>query len=145
MADFDREMKRMNNEMSKMFNNMQKYTPPATVDDWRLTENFRLENPVQSFADGTRKFQLQFDLRQFKPEEIQVRTSGNTLTVSAKHDEKDPNKSVFREYNRSYQLPKDIVVERMTSKLSTDGTLSIEAPLPVIEGPREKLIPIKHN
>lgn len=147
--DFEREMRRMNNEMSKMMENMQRSTPgPAplqNVDDWRLTENFRMENPIQSFADGSRKFHLQFDMRQFKPEEIQVRTAGNTLTVSAKHDEKDPNKSVFREYNRSYVLPKDVAPDRLSSKLSTGGVLTIEAPLPALEGPKEKLIPIKHN
>jgi HSP20 family molecular chaperone IbpA len=138
----------MNDEMGKMMENMQQRSAPApvqNVDDWRLTENFRMENPIQQFGDGSRKFHLQFDMRQFKPEEIQVRTSGNSLTVSAKHDEKDPNKSVFREYNRSYVLPKDIHPERLTSKLSTGGILTIEAPLPALEGPREKLIPIKHN
>ncbi|KAL4218683.1 small heat shock protein (HSP20) [Mactra antiquata] len=146
-ADFEREMRRMNDEMTKMMDNMKRNAPAPldSVDDWRLTENFRMENPVQNFADGSRKFHLQFDMRQFKPEEIQVRTAGNTLTVSAKHDEKDPNKSVFREYNRSYVLPKDVSPERLTSKLSTGGVLTIEAPLPALEGPREKLIPIKHN
>lgn len=147
--EFEREMRRMNDEMSRMMENMQKSTPaPAplqNVDDWRLTENFRMENPIHTYGDGTRKFHLEFDMRQFKPEEIQVRTAGNALTVTAKHDEKDPNKSVFREYNRSYVLPKDVHPERLTSKLSTGGVLTIEAPLPALEGPREKLIPIKHN
>lgn len=146
-VDFEREMRRMNDEMSRMMENMQKSAPAPlqNVDDWRLTENFRMENPIHTYADGTRKFHLEFDMRQFKPEEIQVKTSGNTLTVSAKHDEKDPNKSVFREYNRSYVIPKDVAPERLTSKLSTGGVLTIEAPLPAIENPREKLIPIKHN
>lgn len=147
--EFEREMKRMNEEMNKMMENMQRSAPaPAplqNVDDWRLTENFRMENPIQTFADGSRKFRLQFDMRQFKPEEIQVRTAGNSLTVSAKHDEKDPNKAVFREYNRSYVLPKEVNPERLSSKLSTEGVLTIEAMLPALEGPREKLIPIKHN
>lgn len=144
-ADFEREMRRMNDEMSKMVANMQKSAPVSNVDDWRLTENFRMENPIHTYGDGTRKFQLQFDVRQFKPEEIQVRTAGNQLTVHAKHDEKDPNKAVFREYNRSYILPKDVNPERLSSKLNVDGVLTIEAPLPALEGPREKLIPIKHN
>lgn len=145
--DFEREMQRMNDEMKRMMDNFQRNTPAPlqNVDDWRLTENFRMENPIQTYADGSRKFRLEFDMRQFKPEEIQVRTSGNSLTVSAKHDEKDPSKSVFREYNRSYVLPKDVHPEQLTSKLSTGGVLTIEAPLPAIEGPREKLIPIKHN
>jgi len=143
--DFEREMRRMNTEMAKMMDSMKVNQPASNVDDWRLTENFRMENPIQTYQDGTRKFHLKFDMRQFKPEEIQVRTAGNQLTVSAKHDEKDPNKSLFREYNRSYVLPKDVQPDRLTSKLSTDGVLTIEAPLPALDSPREKLIPIKHN
>ncbi|WAR30768.1 HSPB2-like protein [Mya arenaria] len=115
-------MRRMNDEMGRMMDNMKTMTPVTNVDDWRLSENFRMENPIHTFADGSRKFQLQFDMRQFKPEEIQVRTAGNQLTVSAKHDEKDPNKSMFREYNRSYVLPKDVHPERLSSKLNTGAS-----------------------
>ena len=149
LGTFDNEMRRMNDEMSKMMGNMQRLAPapaPASsVDDWRLTENFRLENPIITERDGSRKFKLQFDMRQFKPEEIQVKTAGNTLSVHAKHEEKDQGKSAFREYNRQYVVPKDVHPEQLASKLSTDGVLTIEAPLPSIEGRGEKLIPIKHN
>lgn len=149
LGTFDNEMRRMNEEMERMMKNMQQLAPvqaPASsVDDWRLTENFRLENPIITERDGSRKFKLQFDVRQFKPEEISVRTAGNTLSVHAKHEEKDQGKSAFREYNRQYTLPKDVHSEQLTSKLSTEGVLSIEAPLPAIEGRGEKLIPIKHN
>ncbi|XP_053380105.1 heat shock protein beta-1-like [Mercenaria mercenaria] len=113
---------------------MSKPAPVQNVDNWRLTENFRMQNPIQTLDDGTRKFILQFDLRQFLPvrEEIQVRTTGNSLTVSAKHIDTDANKSAAREYRRSYVLPKDIKLETLTSKLSS-GTLTIEAPLPALK------------
>ena len=147
LGTFESEMRRMNDEMSRMMDGMQKLAPApsSSVDDWRLTENFRLENPIITDRDGSRKFKLQFDVRQFKPEEITVKTAGNSLSVHAKHEEKDQGKSVFREYNRQYVIPKDVHSEQLTSKLSTDGVLTIEAPLPAIEGRGEKLIPIKHN
>lgn len=144
-GNFETEMRRMNDEMNRMMSNMNRMMPMSNVDDWRLTENFKMDNPIQTSPDGARKFHLEFDMRQFKPEEIQVRTAGNTLSVYAKHEEKDSGKSVFREYNRSYLIPKDVQPDRLSSKLSTGGILTIEAPLPAIEGPREKLIPIKHN
>ena len=146
MNNFEGEMRRMNDDMNKMMSNMNRMMPMSgNVDDLRLTENFKMDNPIQTAPDGSRKFHLEFDMRQFKPEEIQVRTAGNTLSVHGKHEEKDTGKSVFREYNRSYLIPKDVQPERLASKLSTGGILSIEAPLPALEGPREKLIPIKHN
>ena len=36
-------------------------------------ENQRMENPFVTDKDGNRKLQLQYDVHQFKPEEIQVK------------------------------------------------------------------------
>jgi HSP20 family molecular chaperone IbpA len=47
---------------------------------------------------------------------------------------------VYREYNREFMLPKGTNPESIKSSLSKDGVLTVEAPLPAIEG--EKLIPI---
>ncbi|ESO83798.1 hypothetical protein LOTGIDRAFT_98782, partial [Lottia gigantea] len=77
-----------------------------------------------------RKFRLQFDVRQFKPEEIMVKTEGQKLEIHAKHEEKGDNKSVYSEYHRQYLLPNELKTDRLVSKLSRDGVLSIEAPLP---------------
>lgn len=155
------EMRRMTDEMNRMMRGLNRNTTTQTVpvmdnqqlaipnlpsvDDWRLTENFRLDNPIKQDYDGSRKFYLQFDVRQFKPEEIHVKTSGNQLTVQARHEEKDSGKSAFREYCRQYVLPKEVRQDQLVSKLSHDGVLSIEAPLPALSGPRDRLIAIEHG
>lgn len=145
-APFNQEVSRMSAEMNKMMENFTKMSAlPKTADDFRVTENFRLDNPVIQDVDGRRRFSLQFDVRQFKPEEIHVKTAGNQLTVHAKHEDKDSGKSSYREYSRQFILPKEVNAELLSSKLSSDGMLTIEAPLPSLEGPREKLIPIEHG
>lgn len=132
--------------MNRMMQNMRRQCPvPSTVDDWRLTENFRMDNPIREDHDGARKFHLQFDVRQFKPEEIAVKTNGNQLTVQAKHEEKDSGKNVLREYCRQYVIPREVNPEHLISKLSSEGMLTIEAPLPALHGPRDKLIAIEHR
>nr|CAD7456997.1 unnamed protein product [Timema tahoe] len=65
------------------------------------------------------------------------------VDVHAKHEEKSESKSVYREYNREFMLPKGTNPESIKSSLSKDGVLTVEAPLPAIEG--EKLIPIAQN
>lgn len=63
--------------------------------------------------------------------------------VHAKHEEKSENRSVYREYNREFLLPKGTNPEQIRSSLSKDGILTIEAPLPALEAPnRERTIPI---
>ncbi|CAC5373020.1 unnamed protein product [Mytilus coruscus] len=153
-SSFDHEMRRMNDEMKRMCDSMTRSVavapaqPPIlpTVDDWRLTENFRMDNPIIQERDGSRKFYLEFDVAQFKPEEITVKTTGNQLSVHARHEDKnDPNRSAYREFARQYVIPKEVRPDFLTSKLSERGKLTIEAPLPALTGGRDKLIPIEHR
>ncbi|CAL1529758.1 unnamed protein product [Lymnaea stagnalis] len=143
----DTDLQRMATEMRRMFSDMQHLMPvDANPESWRMKENFHLDNPVhQDQMSGRNIFRLQFDVRQFKPEEIFVKTLGNQLTVHARHEEKHEGKSLLREYNRQYVLPKDLNPENLVSKLNRDGILTIEAPLPITDGPKDKLIPIKHE
>ena len=78
MASYDNEMKRMSDEMRRMCDNMSRGSMSASapltqapilpsVDDWRLTENFRMDNPIIQERDGSRKFYLEFDVSHFKP------------------------------------------------------------------------------
>jgi HSP20 family molecular chaperone IbpA len=39
-------------------------------------------------SDGSRKFQLAFDMRGFEPEEVKIKTQNGTLTISAKKEKK---------------------------------------------------------
>ncbi|XP_044259260.1 protein lethal(2)essential for life isoform X1 [Tribolium madens] len=94
--------------------------------------------------DGNNKcLKLRFDVSQYAPEEIVVKTVDNKLLVHAKHEEKTESKSVYREYNREFLLPKGTNPEQIKSSLSKDGVLTVEAPLPAITA-GETLIPIQH-
>ena len=66
------------------------------------------------------------------------------LQVQAKHEEKSDTKSVYREYNREFLLPKGTNPEVIRSSLSKDGILTVEAPLPALDQ-AERMIPIKHK
>ena len=92
---------------------------------------------------ATKKLRLRFNVSEYQPEEIVLKTIDNKLQVHAKHEEKSENKSVYREYNREFLLPKGTNPELIKSSLSTDGILTVEAPLPpALEGPQEHLISI---
>ncbi|XP_060519417.1 protein lethal(2)essential for life-like [Cylas formicarius] len=75
-------------------------------------------------------FQANIDVQQFKPEEITVKFSGdNTVTVEGKHEEKqDEHGFISRHFVRRYVLPDDVDAQKLQSKLSSDGVLSIAAP-----------------
>ncbi|XP_044593888.1 uncharacterized protein LOC141528486 isoform X1 [Cotesia typhae] len=103
-----------------------------------------LNSPLIQDEGDNKMLKLRFDVSQYTPEEIVVKTVDNKLLVHAKHEEKTESKSVYREYNREFLLPKGTNPETIKSSLSKDGVLTVEAPLPAL-GAGEKLIPIAHS
>jgi len=79
---------------------------------------------------GQKELKLRFDVSQYSPEEIVVKTVDNKLLVQAKHEEQTDGKTVFREYNREFLLPAGTDPDHIRSSLSKDGILTVEAPLP---------------
>ncbi|KAF5291973.1 hypothetical protein FQR65_LT11373 [Abscondita terminalis] len=159
---FDAEMRRMEDEMNKFrselmsreANNFFKSTTSTTTQSSHSDVGGRPTGEVRTWledlnspliqGDGDSKcLKLRFDVSQYSPEEIVVKTVDNKLLVHAKHEEKTDSKSVYREYNREFLLPKGTVPEFIKSNLSKDGVLTVEAPLPAITH-GETMIPIQH-
>jgi len=91
-----------------------------------------LIQPVSEGSEGSgqKELKLRFDVSQYSPEEIVVKTVDNKLLVQAKHEEQSQGKTVFREYNREFLLPAGTDPDHIRSSLSKDGILTVEAPLP---------------
>jgi len=95
-------------------------------------------------SDGSRKFQLAFDMRGFEPEEVKIKTQNGTLTVSAKKEKKAGNSYSLHEFSQTYTLPEDLKPDDLKSTFAESGVLSIEAPLPKVE-PKDRQIQIEHT
>ncbi|CAG9581967.1 unnamed protein product [Danaus chrysippus] len=88
------------------------------------------------------KFQVNLDVQHFAPEEISVKTADGFLIVEAKH-EKDEHGFISRSFSRRYPLPEGVLDDSVVSKLSSDGVLSITAPLkPPPKASSERVVPI---
>ncbi|XP_068082413.1 alpha-crystallin A chain [Anabrus simplex] len=92
-------------------------------------------------------FKVNLDVHQFKPEEVTVKTVGNSVVVEAKHEERpDEHGYISRQFQRRYSLPDDVDPDAVTSKLSSDGILLIEAPKKALLTPHgERVVPITHT
>lgn len=99
------------------------------AENWRKKENFHIDNPVVKGRDGQSHFRLEFDLRQFNANEIEVSTDDRMLTVQAKHEEESHGKKVRREYFRQCTIPPDVDPRSIISQLSRSGILSVYAPI----------------
>ena len=107
--------------------------------------SLQVENPFVTDASGKQKLTLRYDVSKYKPEEITVTTADNRLGVHAKHVEEAPGKTIRSEFTREYILPDNVDPKLVTSTLTADGVLLIEAPVKTaIEAPKENLVPIEH-
>nr|UTS59877.1 heat shock protein 20 [Monochamus alternatus] len=93
------------------------------------------------------RFTANLDVQQFKPEEITVKVTGeNTITIEGKHEEKeDEHGQIYRHFIRKYVLPKSCDINRVESKLSSDGVLTITAPKIEDKEIEHKTVPIKQT
>ncbi|XP_054712593.1 alpha-crystallin B chain-like [Uloborus diversus] len=158
---FETEMKRMEEEMARLRTRLQEHERPSSFqssasirmssteessstrksDSWM--DDFSSPLITQNGDGGEKSLKLRFDVSDYAPEEILVKTIDNKLKVSAKHEEKSPHKTVYREYNREFLLPAGTDPELIRSALSKDGLLTVEAPLPpALQAGRERTIPI---
>ncbi|KAK7479742.1 hypothetical protein BaRGS_00029018 [Batillaria attramentaria] len=88
--------------------------------------------------DGGQEFRLNVDVNAFKPEEVEVKTTGQQLNIKAKHEEKTKDSAVLHEFSRSYTLPEDVDPDSLVCSLSKDGIMTVKGPVAALEGPPEK-------
>lgn len=93
------------------------------------------------------KFQVTLDVQHFAPEEITVKTAEGFLVVEGKHEEKrDEHGYVSRQFVRRYALPEGCELDKVESKLSSDGVLTVVAPRKVKDAVKgERVVPIEHT
>lgn len=92
------------------------------------------------------KFQANFDVQHFKPNEISVKVKNNMIEIEGKHEEKqDEHGQIYRHFVRKYTLPNDCDVNKVETKLSSDGVLSVCAPRKGTPAIEERSIPVIHT
>jgi len=104
-----------------------------------MAEYWSLSNPIHFHpVDGSRMLHLCFDVKGFKPEEINVSVNvkERCFTVECKYDVKEKEHTATRTYTRKFTLPAEYccdlskVEKELKSCVTADGLLVIEALLP---------------
>jgi len=85
---------------------------------------------VVAASGGPRLFSMSFDVNEYDAEDISVTVEEQTMIVRATHRvERDGAVSV-KEFSRKVNIPPEVDPEKLTSTLSSDGILTVEAPVP---------------
>ncbi len=124
------EPQRVPQSLNKQFNQMSLDQPQQPVN-----ERFNVED---------KDLKITFDLTGYRPEDVNIKCAGNTLKVHAVHIDNSKGNQIHREYSRSYVLPDYVNSELLRARMSDNGTLTIEVPLPQVQPTQlERLIKIQ--
>ncbi|CAD6192748.1 unnamed protein product [Caenorhabditis auriculariae] len=102
--------------------------------------DFNSAADVGQVTNDADKYGLKLDVSHFRPEELQVHLDGRKLTVEGKHESRTEHGSTQRSFVRSFLLPEDVDVAAVSSNLTNEGHLAIEAPK--VATTRGRAIPI---
>lgn len=85
------------------------------------------DKQVQPAGDN-KSFQVAFNVSDFKPEEVSVKVDGGVVTVDASHEETSDKACSSYRLLRKFTLPEHVNPDHVTSRLTQEGQLMIEAP-----------------
>ncbi|XP_078083106.1 heat shock protein beta-1 [Mustelus asterias] len=91
-------------------------------------------------------WKVSLDVKHFTPEELKVKIQEGYLEISGSHEERqDQHGFISRNFTRKYKLPSDVDTMSVTSSLTSDGILIVEAPLPnpAVQVPVEIMVPVQ--
>ncbi|KAE8287992.1 Heat shock protein beta-1 [Larimichthys crocea] len=118
------------------------YMRPSFMQARALTR--QMSSGMSEIKQTQDNWKVSLDVNHFSPEELVVKTKDGVVEITGKHEErKDEHGFVSRTFTRKYTLPPSANVEKVTSSLSPEGLLTVEAPLivPAIES-SETTIPV---
>ncbi|KAL5274015.1 CRYAA family protein [Megaselia abdita] len=113
------------------------------IRPWKRN-NIQKQDSGSTLNVDSEKFEVILDVQQFLPEEINVKIVDKFVVVEGKHEEKqDEHGFVSRQFSRRYNLPSTVNPDNITSSLSSDGLLTIKAPMKSLPPPNlNRVIPI---
>merc|ERR1711970_1426680 len=108
--------------------------PPPThaypiVPDRAMSQSSDM-SPKAKVSYDADKFQVEFNVEDYTPEELSIKTEGDVLIVLAKHETKAASGQSFvsKQFEQRFSLPSGVKIEKIASSLSKDGVLTVSAP-----------------
>ncbi|XP_001504528.1 heat shock protein beta-1 [Equus asinus] len=91
----------------------------------------QLSSGVSEIRQTADRWRVSLDVNHFAPEELTVKTKDGVVEITGKHEERqDEHGYISRCFTRKYSLPPGVDPTLVSSSLSPEGTLTIEAPMP---------------
>ena len=97
------------------------------LEPWAVFPLLAEREPHHTMRDSD-KFQASMHLGHYRPDEVVVKVADNVVTVRAEHEERHGDGYSHSRTVRQMTVPENTQVDRLTSHLTPDGDLLLEAP-----------------
>ncbi|XP_053413487.1 heat shock protein beta-1 [Nycticebus coucang] len=110
--------------------------PPAVLEGpaapaYSRALSRQLSSGVSEIRQTADRWRVSLDVNHFAPEELTIKTKDGVVEITGKHEERqDEHGYISRCFTRKYTLPPGVDPTLVSSSLSPEGTLTVEAPLP---------------
>ncbi|KPP69966.1 heat shock protein beta-1-like [Scleropages formosus] len=102
----------------------------SSVPPYSRALSRQLSSGISEIKQSQDQWKVSLDVNHFSPEELVVKTKNGVVEITGKHEERrDEHGFISRCFTRKYTLPPGVDVEKVTSSLSPEGVLTVEAPL----------------
>lgn len=138
--EWEKEVERMKHEFLKLYPSDKSWGSEELINDpfvlrrrgsTDVLDIRKMKTMFLEYPDGGRRFKIRFDLTNFIGDSVKVEGDTDRVTVRAcKKEEASSGEEVEREYVRKIELPAEVDGEKLSSNLTKDGILIVEAPLP---------------
>nr|BAG59449.1 unnamed protein product [Homo sapiens] len=112
--------------------------PPAAIESpavaapaYSRALSRQLSSGVSEIRHTADRWRVSLDVNHFAPDELTVKTKDGVVEITGKHEERqDEHGYISRCFTRKYTLPPGVDPTQVSSSLSPEGTLTVEAPMP---------------
>jgi len=94
-----------------------------------VASNFEDVSKELCHINDGQTFEMKLDVKEFSPEEIDVKISNNVVTIEGKQEMKEENNFRSRSFCKKFTIPQGVRPESITCSVGPDGALSITAPI----------------
>lgn len=101
------------------------------------------EHLIKDEKTGDTRFQVTVPVRDYHPEEVTVKQIGDRVVVRAEHKDEREGQLVHRSMQREFTLPQGVDKTHLSSRLTDNGLLLVEAPAPNLALPEPRDIPVE--
>ena len=73
-------------------------------------------------------FSIELDIQDFEPDDIDIKVQGGDMVLVGRREIKRGSSTSVRQFNQKFALPTGIDVSKLSTDVTSEGTLIISAP-----------------